>query len=174
MKQILVYVRETIKSTLTLQADNVNILKWWVDASYTTHHGMRGHTGDTMLMGKNGQRYIIIISKKKKLSIKSLIEAELIGANNVLPQLLWTRYFLGAQGHDIDENIMYQENMSGILLENNGRNSSTNKTKTPPSVLPHDNLNYCNEWHERKVLRDGGHDCWPLHKTATGRTFQEV
>ena len=58
-----------------------------------------------------------------------MTEAELLGADDVLPQLLWTRYFLKEQGYDIDENIMYQDNMITILLYNNGRRSITKNTK---------------------------------------------
>ena len=56
---------------------------------------------------------------------KSSTEAELIGADNAMPHMLWTRYFLEAQGYGIDENILYQDNMSAILLEKNGKKSST-------------------------------------------------
>ena len=33
--------------------------------------------------------------------------------------MLWTRYFLEEQGYGINENIMYQDNISAMLLENN-------------------------------------------------------
>ena len=46
-----------------------------------------------------------------------------------MPQMLCTRYFLEAQVYGIDENIMYQDNMSAMLLENNSKKSSTNKKK---------------------------------------------
>ena len=68
-------------------------------------------------MGKDGRGSIISIPKKKKLNTKSSTEAELIGADNAMPQMLWTRYFLEAQVYGIDENILYQENMRAMLLE---------------------------------------------------------
>ena len=76
-------------------------------------------------MGKDGCGSIISISNKKKLNTKSSTEAELIGADDAMPQMLWTRYFLEAQGYGIDENILYQDNMSPMLLENNGKKYST-------------------------------------------------
>ena len=90
---------------------------------------MRGHTGGTMSTGKDGRGSIISISKKQKLNTKISTEAELIGADNAMPQMLWTRYFQESQGYGIDENILYQENMSVMLLENNGKKSSAKKTK---------------------------------------------
>ena len=46
-----------------------------------------------------------------------------------MPQMLWTRYFLKTQGYGIDENILYQDNMSAMLLEKNGKKSSTKNIK---------------------------------------------
>ena len=42
-----------------------------------------------------------------------------------MPQILWTRYFLEAQGYGTDEIILYQDNMSAMLLKKNGKKSST-------------------------------------------------
>jgi hypothetical protein len=63
------------------------------------------------------------------LNTKSSTEAELVGADDVLPQMLWTLYFLEAQGYKIDNNILYQDNKSSILLETNGRGSSGKRTR---------------------------------------------
>ena len=43
--------------------------------------------------------------------------------------ILWTRYFLEAQGYGVDDAIIYQDNKSAILLEQNGRASSTRRTR---------------------------------------------
>ena len=48
-------------------------------------------------MGKYGCVSIISISKKKKLNTKSSTEAELIGADNAIQQMIWKSYFLEAQ-----------------------------------------------------------------------------
>ena len=104
-------------------------MKLWVEASYAAHDDMRGHTGRTMSMGKDKHGSIISISQKQKLNTKSSTEAELIGEDYAMPQLLWTRYFLEAQGYGIDENILYQDNMRAMLLEKNGKKSSTKKMK---------------------------------------------
>jgi hypothetical protein len=41
-----------------------------------------------------------------------------------MPQVLWTLYFFEAQGYKIDDNLLYQDNKSSILLETNGRELS--------------------------------------------------
>ena len=37
--------------------------------------------------------------------------------------------FMEAQGHHIEKNILYQDNKSTILLENNGKRSSSKRTR---------------------------------------------
>ena len=46
---------------------------------------------------------IIIISKKQNLNTKSSTEGELIWANDAMPQMIWTRYFLEAQEYGINK-----------------------------------------------------------------------
>ena len=57
------------------------------------------------------------------------MEAEIIGAEDALPGALWTCYFTEEQGFTVKKIIMFQDNMSVILLEKNGRMSSTQKKK---------------------------------------------
>ena len=87
---------------------------------------MRGHTGATMSMG-NG--LVFGGSWKQKLVTWSSTESEVVGAYDVLPQILWTKKFLEDQGVGIKETVLYQDNMSSMLLEQNGRQSSTKRTK---------------------------------------------
>jgi hypothetical protein len=51
LKRLLKYTRGTIYIPLVLRDESLNIVKWWVDASYTTHGECRGHTGATISMG---------------------------------------------------------------------------------------------------------------------------
>ena len=68
-------------------------------------------------------------STKQKLNTTSSTEAELVGVNNLMPQVLWTRYFLQAQGYTVSDNVVYQDNQSCILLSKNGRGSSSKRTR---------------------------------------------
>ena len=67
-------------------------------------------------MGKDGCGSIISISKKQNLNTNSLKEAERIGADGAMIQMLRKRFFLEAQVYGIDKNILYQDNMSAMLL----------------------------------------------------------
>ena len=129
LRRLLGYLKRTIKLPLILRANRVNVLKWWVDASYEAHDDMRGHMVGNMSMGKEGIRSIISILKKQNLNTKSLTEAELIGEDDVMPYMLWKMYLLEAQRYGTDRNILHQDNMSAILLEKNGEKSSTKNTK---------------------------------------------
>ena len=86
---------------------------------------MRSHTGGTMTLGKGS---VISKSIKQKLNTKSSTEAELVGADDISGQLLWTRYFLQAQGYDF-KTVLLQDNQSCILLLENGRDSSSKCTR---------------------------------------------
>ena len=132
--RVLKYLRETIDLPLTLEATKGSLLsaQWWVDASYAPHDNMRSHTGATFSLGKGG---IFNLSTIQKLVARSSTEAELIGVHDVLPLIIWTKYFLEAQGYKLKYNKVYQDNMSAMLLEKNGRGSSGKKTR-------HINLRY--------------------------------
>ena len=68
-------------------------------------------------------------STKQKINTRSSTEAELVGVNDAMGLVLWTCLFLDAQGYGIDDNIVYQDNESTMLLANNGRSSSTKNTR---------------------------------------------
>ena len=76
-----------------------------------------------------GKGSIYSTSTKQKLVTRSSTEAEVVGAHDIMPQLIWTSNFLDGQGFSIDESILYQDNTSAILLEKNGRDSSTKRTR---------------------------------------------
>ena len=89
-------------------------MHWWIDASYAVHLNMHGHTGATMTMG-NGSVYSG--SWKQKMVMRSSTESEVVGGYDILPQILWTKKFLEDQGVNIKETVLYQDNMSSMLLE---------------------------------------------------------
>ena len=124
LAQVIKYLHGTIDMPLTLKADSSQmIIKWWINASFAIHHNMKSHTGGTMSLGK-GASYSTSI--KQHLVTKSSTEAKLVGINDVMPQVLWTRYFLEAQGFKVTDSTVYQDNQqSAILLEKNGRGSSS-------------------------------------------------
>ena len=46
-----------------------------------------------------------------------------------MPQILWSRYFLEAQGDQVKDSVVYQDNQSAMLQVNNGQASSSKRTR---------------------------------------------
>ena len=44
-----------------------------------------------------------------------------MGIDNVMPMVMWVRYFLQAQGYEVRDSEIYQDNQSAMLLEKNGK-----------------------------------------------------
>ena len=119
--RLLEYVKATLHLKYTLGADNLAKLRAWVDASYAVHPDQKSHTGGIMSFGTGG---FICKSSKQKLNTKSSTEAELVGASDYLPNILWVKMFLEAQGYRLGETYFEQDNESAIKLERNGRMSA--------------------------------------------------
>ena len=120
------YLRGTRTLPLILSAEGSGILKWWVDASFAVHPNMRGHSGGGLSLGRG---FPIVSSTKQKLNTRSSTETEIVGADDFMPAICWTRYFMEAQGYQVEDNILFQDNKSAILLEKNGKASSSKRTK---------------------------------------------
>lgn len=120
------YLRGTRTLPLILRADGSGIFKWYIDGSFAVHPNMRGHTGGGLTMG---QGFPIVTSTKHKLNTRSSTEAEVVSVDDCMPSICWTRYFMLAQGYGVKESIIYQDNQSAMLLEKNGKASSSKRTK---------------------------------------------
>jgi hypothetical protein len=109
-----------------LEATDLSIVQWWVDASFAVHPDMKGQTGATMSLGRGA---VYSSSTRQKINTRSSTEAELVGVEEAMTGIVWTRYFLEAQGFEIRDNVVYQDNQSAILLEKNGTASSGKRTR---------------------------------------------
>jgi len=70
------------------------------------------------------------LSRKQRMNTRSSTEGELVGADDASVLIMWTLLFMEAQGYEIEKNILYQDNKSTILLEQNGKKSSSKRTRT--------------------------------------------
>ena len=120
------YLWKTITLPLTLEADDLQLVHWWIDGAFAMHRDMQSHTGGAMSLGKG---VIYGMSTRQKLNTQSSTEAELVAVDDCMSQVLWTRYFLDAQGYNINDCMIYQDNKSAILLEQNGQASSSKRTR---------------------------------------------
>ena len=126
LRHMVEYLRKTCELPLILGADWSGVLRRYVDASYAVHPDMRGHTGGAMTMGIG---YPIYKSTKHKMNTQSSTESKIVAVDNLIPQVLWARLFMKAQGFKVRDNIIYQDNNSAILLETNGQILSSKRTE---------------------------------------------
>jgi hypothetical protein len=90
------------------------------------HPSTRGHSGGGFSLGRG---FPIVSSTKQKLNTPSSTETEIVGADDFMPAIFWTHYFMKAQGYGVKDNSLFQDNKSSILLEKNGKDSSSTHTK---------------------------------------------
>ena len=103
LARVMKYIQVTIVLPLILCIDKSGNIKWYVDASCAVHKDIRSHTGSLMTMGIGGA---YVQSSKQKLNTKSSTETKLVGVDDVLTQVIWTRYFLKEQGYMIQNNFI--------------------------------------------------------------------
>ena len=107
---------DTLK--LTLSVDSLNILI----------EDCKGHSGGALTLGQGA---IISKSSWQKMNTKSSCETELVGVDDLLPAVLWTKYFIEAQqGYNVKHNIIHQDNEPTLKMLINGKKSCTPRSKT--------------------------------------------
>ena len=97
---------------------------------------MRSHTGAALSMGKGS---LISMSTKQKINTKSSTEAELVGVNDAMNFVVWSKLFFDWQFKEYNPetltsnlgktNILLQDNTSAIQLERYRKRSSTKQTR---------------------------------------------
>jgi hypothetical protein len=126
LKQVLKYLNGTRYLKMRLNVDNLGMLKWYMDGSHNVHRDSKGHGGAVFTVGKGA---ISSYSRKMKMNTQSSTETELITANMFMPEMLWSLYFIQAQGYEAECVGLYQDNISIQLLLKNGKMSSEKRTK---------------------------------------------
>jgi len=126
LSRVIKYLDGSVDIVLRLSAQAPLVIKWWIDGSFAIHRDMRSHTGGTMTMGYGS---IISNSTKQKLNTRSSTEAELVAVDDMMPQVLWTKQFLEEQGFQVHPVKILQDNRSAMLLEENGKASSSKRTR---------------------------------------------
>ena len=121
LDRILMYLHSWPDLKMTLACEDELRVYGYVDASFAVHGDMKSHTGGIISLGKGA---VNVSSKKQHLMTKSSTESELVGLSDQLPQIIWTRNFLLAQGYTMGPAVIYQDNQSTIALVAKGRSTS--------------------------------------------------
>ena len=124
LARLLQYINATSEMGMVLEATKSIQLLAYVDASFAVHSDFKSHTGGILSLGAGP---VFTKSKKQKLNTVSSTEAELVGISDMLPQALWSRDWLLAQGYEVGPLKLFQDNTSTIHLSNNG---PSNKERT--------------------------------------------
>jgi hypothetical protein len=103
LQHLIEYLRLTKDPPLRIGANKHGTLEYYVDALFAVHPNMRGHTGGGIMIGTG---FPIVGSWKQKLNTSSSTESKLVGVDDMMPSILWKRYFLIAQGYQVNDNIV--------------------------------------------------------------------
>ena len=87
---------------------------------------MRSQTGGAISLGLG---MLHAKCSKQKLNVKSSTKAELVGESECIPCNLWLTLFVLAQGYEIKDDVLCQENKSTMIMLKNGRNSCTGNSR---------------------------------------------
>ena len=121
LARVIKYLRHTKDMVLTLGWDDSSTVRVPIDAAFAVHPDMQSHTGYTMTVGRG---HFQSSSTKQRMNTRSSTEAELVAVNDALPQVIWTRHFMEAQGYEVRDMVVYQDNLSAMLLATKGKASS--------------------------------------------------
>lgn len=126
--RLMKYLNGTKDMTLTLSAANLRcIKKSYLDASHAVHPDFKSqHTGGTMTFGSGA---VQSMSRKQKLKTKNDPEASLVGADDVLTLILWTKLFMDSQGYTIEKNILFPDERGTTLLQENNRKNTDERSR---------------------------------------------
>jgi hypothetical protein len=118
LSDLVEYLRVDRLRPLILSTNGSGLLMWYVNASFAAHPNMRSHTGGGLTMGRG---FPTVSSIKQKLNTRSSTESELVGVGNMMTIIVWSCYFLMAQGYGVTQNLFLKDNKSSMLLEKNGK-----------------------------------------------------
>ena len=100
-------IRATQGMEITLEAESVDTIWWWIDAAYSVHRYLKEHPVVMMLLGKGAAA---IKSSRRRIKSRSSTESEITGVDDHMTGVLWTLFFLGGQVFKVNNNIVYQDN----------------------------------------------------------------
>lgn len=106
-----IFLKATKNNKQIIGVDYLWSLQTWIDGLYVVHADMRGHTGGGMSLGWG---LMHAKASKQKLSSKSSTETEVVTVSI---------NFMEAQGNKFRDKVLFQDNMSAMKMEKNGRNS---------------------------------------------------
>ena len=122
------YLRATIHLSLIVGSDGSGNLVWSIDASFTVHTDMKGHSGYCLSLGIGSP---VSGSSTQKVNTQSTTESELVAVDDAIGYMEWTSLYSKDQVKDYPnehplkklgiKNIVIQDKTSSIKLVKGGR-----------------------------------------------------
>ena len=125
-RQLLQYLKRIIDDKSIMGADSLSQFCTWVDAGYEAHPDLKIHTGGYMYFGYG---MVHCKSSKQKINTKGSTETKVISESDYLPYNIWIWLFIVAQGYDIKQNILFQDNQSATNMEKNTKKYCTDNSR---------------------------------------------
>ena len=126
LKRVLEFLNGTFSDGLTLGAESLTELINFADVSFAVHPDMRSHTGGGASLGRG---VFLPMSKKQRINTGSSTEGEVVGVSDYAPNTIWLLKFLEGQGYKQDLCLLYQDNEAAIKMLQNGKKSSSRRTR---------------------------------------------
>ena len=136
------------------------------------------HSAERVLISAELQKMISWTQKVQLYQESSQLTWEIVATDDVLPQRLWTLYFLKAQGYKIDDNMLHQDNKkeSYILSEINRQGESGNwdhncwlfYQTTARIIVPTDARHDRGKHGDRVANRQQGRQCFNQEWDSSG------
>ena len=126
LKRVLKFLNGTFSDMLTLGAESLTELTTFADVSFAVHPDMRSHTGGGAFFGRG---VFLPMSKKQRINTGSSTEGEVVGVSDYVPNTIWLLKFLEGQGYKQNLCILYQDNEAAIRMLQNGKKSSSRRTR---------------------------------------------
>ncbi len=104
---------------LILSANRTGILKWWVRGCSICNPSQ--HVRTQWRRPIFGKRISHCEFDQAETQYPKLYGIRNCGCNDFMPAICWTQYFMEAQGYQVQDNFLFQDNKSVILLEKNGK-----------------------------------------------------
>ena len=76
-----------------------------------------------------GRIFPIVSFTKQNINTKISTETEIVVVDNFMSSICWTQYLIAAQGYNVRDNHLHQDNKSSIILDNNKKVLSVKRTK---------------------------------------------
>ena len=89
------YLNGTKKKYLTLSADDLKVVKWYVDEIFSVHPDFRIYTIEIMTMRQGAMHSV---SWKQKLNTRIITQAELLAVDYESVYILWKMLFIEWKG----------------------------------------------------------------------------